>query len=80
MLDINTNFENLYDNNLICRTFRKEDSIEDEDHILNCESLVSERDKNIPVKFNYVYKDIKHQKIAVDQFKAVIRKREILLE
>ena len=81
MLDVKTNFRKLYDNDLICRTCKNPDSQEDEDHLLKCESLVSEVDQDDQtVEFNFVYKDLGHQKQAVNVFKSVLRKREILLK
>ena len=81
MLDVKTNFRKLYDPDLICRTCKNPDSQEDEDHLLKCESLVSEVDQDDQtVEFNFVYKDIGHQKQAVKVFKSVLRKREILLK
>ena len=54
--------------------------MENEDHLLNCEALISEN-KNIgEVEFHFVYKNLqKHQK-ALEVFKAVLRKREVLLK
>jgi hypothetical protein len=80
MLDVKTNFGELYQNNLMCRTCRKVGSVENEDHLLNCEALISEN-KNIgEVEFNFVYKNIEKQKKALEVFKAVLRKREVLLK
>ena len=80
MLDLKTNFGELYQNNLMCRTCRKVGSVENEDHLLNCEALISEN-KNIgEVKFNFVYKNLEKQKRALEVFKAVLRKREVLLK
>ena len=80
ILDVKTNFEELYQNNLVCRTCRKVGSVENEDHLLNCEALISEN-KNIgEVKFNFVYKNLEKQKRALEVFKAVLRKREVLLK
>ena len=80
MLDLKTNFGELYQNNLMCRTCRKVGSVENEDHLLNCEALISEN-KNIgEVEFNFVYKNLEKQKKALEVFKAVLRKREVLLK
>ena len=47
--------------------------------ILVCKNLKSEVDDD-EVKFEFVYKDVKQQKRAVKVFKAVLRKREILIK
>ena len=79
MLDVKSNFSTLYERNFVCRTCKEEDSIEDEDHLLDCKNLKSEID-DVEVKFDFVYKDLIHQKRAVNAFKAVLRKREILMK
>ena len=33
MLDVKSNFSTLYERNLVCRTCKEEDSVEDEDHL-----------------------------------------------
>ena len=79
MLDVKYNFSTLYERNLVCRTCKEEDSVEEEDHLLVCKNLKSEV-KDDEVKFEFVYKDVKHQKRAVKVFKAVLRKSEILIK
>ena len=79
MLDVKSNFSTLYERNLVCRTCKEEDSVEEEDHLLVCKNLKSEV-KDDEVIFEFVYKDVKHQKRAVKVFKAVLRKREILMK
>ena len=79
MLDVKSNFSNLYENDVVCRTCNKLDSIEDEDHLLTCESLKSEN-HNPDVKFNFVYLDLNKQVQAVKTYKAILRKREVLLK
>ena len=69
----------MFQNILTCRTCRKEDSIENEDHILQCDALKSEVENPGEVDFNFVYMDLNHQKKAVKAYKAV-RKREVLLK
>ena len=53
MLDVKSNFKNLYENDLTCRTCKKICSAENEDHILECEFLVTEID--IKVEYEFVY-------------------------
>ena len=79
MLDVKSNFSNLYENDLVCRTCNKLDSVEDEDHLLKCESLKSEN-LNPDVKFNFVYLDLTKQVQAAKTYKAILRKREVLLK
>ena len=79
MLDVKSNFSTLYERNLVCRTCKEEDSVEDEDHLLDCKNLKSEVEDD-EVKFEFVYKDLIHQKRAVNAYKAVLRKREILMK
>ena len=79
MLDVKTNFSNLYDNDTSCRTCTLVSAVEDEDHLLHCDGLISENlDKT--VKFDFVYEDIDQQLRALQVFKAVIRKRNFLLK
>ena len=81
MLDVKSNFKNLYENDLTCRTCEKLGSEENEDHILVCETLVSEIDvQDIKVEFDFVYRNIEYQKLAVKAYKSVLRKRGILLK
>ena len=79
MLDVKTNFSNMYNNDLTCRTCRKTGSIENEDHILICEILKSEIGDQ-QVEFDYVFQDLGKQKIAVKAFRSILRKREVLLK
>ena len=79
MLDVKTNFKTLYNNDLNCRTCQKENKIENENHILNCEALEDEVRDSQKVDFDFVFKDLKHQMIAVRAFKTVLRKRELIL-
>ena len=79
MLDVKTNFSNQFEKILTCRTCKKPDSIEDEDHLLKCDRLISEN--NHPeVNFDYVFKDLDKQILALKVFKSILRKREILLK
>ena len=79
MLDVKSNFSTLYEENLVCRTCKEDDSVEDEDHLLDCKNLKSEIDDE-EVKYEFVFKDLIHQKRAIKAYKAVLRKREILLK
>ena len=79
MLDVKANFSNLYNNDTTCRTCRKTGIIEDEEHLLHCESLDDEIEVS-HVHFDWVYGDIDKQVAALKAFKAVLRKREFLLE
>ena len=43
MIDSKSNFSNQFDNELTCRTCQEVNSVEDEDHILICKTLNSEK-------------------------------------
>ena len=79
MLDVKANFSNLYDDDLICRTCQKPDSIENEDHLLSCDSLKSDT-LDPEVKFDFVYQNPEKQAKAVKAYKLILNKREILLK
>ena len=79
MLDVKTNFSHFYNKDFSCRTCRLDGVKKDEDHLLKCKMLVSEI-SDPEVEFEYVFKDIEKQTIAVANFKAVLRKRDILLQ
>ena len=79
MLDVKTNFQIMYNKDLKCRTCKKAESVENEDHLLQCEMLQSEIG-NQQVEFDYVYQDLEKQIIAIKAYKSVLRKREILLK
>ena len=79
MLDVKTNFSHYYNNNLTCRTCNLPDSIENEQHLLLCENLISEI-KTEDVNFENLFGDFKTQKETLFAYKAVLRKREILLK
>ena len=51
MLDVKANFKNFYDNDFTCRTCKIEGSIEDENHLLECEELSTEAEK-------FVFEDV----------------------
>ena len=73
MSDVKANFSNMYNKDLTCRTCRKAGTIENEDHILQCEILKSE------IENSEVSLDLKKQILAVKTFKSVLRKREVFL-
>ena len=77
MIDVKTNFRNLYSNNLDCQTCNQ-NCIEDENHLLICESLKNE--ESVKVNFSQVYGSVDDQLDAVKNFKNILRKRETLLE
>ena len=79
MLDVKTNFKNLYNKDLTCRTCRKVGVVENEDHLLQCEMLKSEVGDET-VEYDYVFQTIEKQKIALKAYRAVLRKREIMLK
>ena len=79
MLDVKTNFENLYEQDLLCRTCRKPDAIEKENHLLECDMLKSEAETE-SVVFDDVFGNIEKQTIAIKAFNAVLRKREVLIK
>ena len=55
------------------------DDLQLESHLLLCKMLVSEiQDQN--VEFEFVFKDVDKQRSALQAFKSVLRKREVLLE
>ena len=81
MLDVKTNFGEMYNRDLTCRTCKVVNSIENEDHIIKCEALRSEvQREDEEVSFSYVFMDIEKQKKAIEVFKAILRKREVLLK
>jgi hypothetical protein len=80
MLDVKSNFSTLYNNNLVCRSCKLENSVENEEHLLHCDALKSEIEEDHEVNFDFVYKNLEHQRKAVYAYKAVLRKREVLLK
>jgi hypothetical protein len=74
MLDVKTNFSNLYNKGLTCRTCKEDGVVENESHLLQCKI----EDQN--VEFEFVFKDVDKQRSALQAFKSVLRKREVLLE
>ena len=79
MLDVKANFSNLYENDLICRTCKVPNSVEDEEHLLVCDQLRSEAGDS-EVKFDFVFQNLENQVRAVKTFKSILRKREVLLK
>ena len=77
MTDSKSNFSNLFDNDLTCRMCKEVNSIEDEDHILICKKLNTER---YDAKFADVYSNIEKQYKVTQVYKKVLRRRKIYLE
>ena len=77
MLDCKANFRNQYNNVLTCRICKEDNSIEDEDHILNCSVL---NDEEYDVHFSDVYGSADEQYSAVKVFKKVLRRRQVYLD
>ena len=76
MLDCKTNFKMSYQDNMTCRLCKDTNSLENEDHILTCSVLNSEKND---IEFNDVYGSIEQQYKAIKVFKKVIRKRKVYL-
>ena len=79
MLDVKCNFSNLYNNDTTCRTCKKTEIVEGEEHLLHCEAL-KEEIEGADVHFEFVYGNIENQMAALKAFKAVLRKRDFLIE
>ena len=79
MLNVKTNFSNQYDNELVCQTCKKPESIENENHLLECDMLKSEN-FNPEVRFEFVFQNLEKQVMALKTYKSILRKREILLK
>ena len=79
MLDVKNNFENFYNKDPSCRTCRKADTIENENHLLQCDMLESEVGNKVAT-FDDVFGSIEKQKTVLKEFKAVLRKRDVLLK
>ena len=78
MLDVKSNFRNMYIGDLTCRTCSDNNVEENEEHLLICKSLKCEVGNTI-VKFDFVFQNLDKQIIALNVFKAVLKKREVLL-
>ena len=79
MVDVKTNFSNLYNQDFTCRTCKEDGVVENESHLLKCKMLVGQlEDAN--VEFDFVFGDVDKQRTALQAFKSVLRKREVLLE
>ena len=77
MIDCKTNFRGMYGGNLQCRICKEQNSIEDENHILMCPILNSEK---YDVKFCDVYSDVDTHYTAVKIDKKVLRRRNVYVE
>ena len=80
MLDVKSNFSGYYENDMSCRTCKIKEMIENEQHLLECKMFKEEIKSNVIVKYEFVFGDLDHQKIALSAFKSVLRKREVLLK
>ena len=80
MLDVKTNFSSYYEKNMTCRICKLQDTVESEQHLLECEILRNEVKLDSEVNFEFVFGNLKKQKTALTAFKSVLRKREILLK
>ena len=78
MVNVKTNFRNLYENELECQTCEDDESIEDENHLLVCESLSNDESKK--ANFRQVYGTVEDQLHIVKIFQNILRKRETILE
>ena len=79
MLDVKSNFSNYYNEDMTCRTCRRPDSIENEQHLTKCENLKSEIKSDADINFEDLFGDLKKQKETLFAYKSVLRKRDILL-
>ena len=77
--DVKTNFRNQFKEDMSCRCCKEEDSIEDEDHLLDCKMLRSEVE-DYDVTFDHVFSTLEKQINAVKVFEKVMRKRDLILE
>ena len=80
MLDVKTNFSSYYEKNMMCRICKLQDTVENEQHLLECEILRNEVKLDSDVNFEFVFGNLNKQKTALTAFKSVLRKREILLK
>ena len=74
MIDCKSNFSQRYDNNLVCRICKDIITVENEDHLLVCQSLNTE---NYDVRFSDVYADVDRQYKVTQVYKKVIRRRTV---
>ena len=78
-LPIFSNVETFYNKDLSCKICRKADTIENENHLLQCNMLESEVGNKM-VTFDDVFGSIEKQKTVLKEFKAVLRKRDVILK
>ena len=78
MLDLKYNFKTMYNNNMECQTCDDKLSIENENHLLNCDNLKT--DESSTVKFEDVYGNTDTQLKAVKIFRKIISKRNTIIE
>ena len=79
MLDVKSNFSSYYNNDMTCRTCRQPDSLENEQHLLQCENLKNEIKSETEINFEDLFGDLEKQKETLFAYKSVLRKRDILL-
>ena len=60
MLDLKSNFRNMYNGDLTCRTCSDNNVEENKEHLLICKSLKCEVGNTI-VKFDFVFLALKHR-------------------
>ena len=78
MTNCKSNYKRQFDNNLVCRICKDEESEENEDHLLVCPVLADGLVQN--VQFTDVFGTVDAQYNAVQVFKKVLRKRDNYLE
>ena len=77
MLECKANFSEQFQRKLHCRLCRATNSIENEDHILNCTVLNTEKHD---IQFSDVFGNTDQQYKAVRVFKKVVRRWRVLIE
>ena len=77
MLECKTNFSEQHNKKLQCRVCKDPDSIENENHILNCSVLNTDK---YDVQFSDVFGNKDQQYKAVQVFKKVLRRRQMYLD
>ena len=77
MLECKTNFSEQYQKKLQCRLCKAPDSIENEDHLLTCSILNTQKHN---VQFSYVYGTVDEQYEVIQIFKNIVRRWRMYLE
>ena len=73
MLDVKTNFSSYYEKNMTCRICKLQDTVESEQHLLECETLRNEIKLDSEVNFEFVFGNLKKQNTAFTAFKSILR-------